>query len=714
MLDARRRIRIASPVLTSGPILATLVEIVNEHRCDVAGVIDETQVDEVFHQWASNGVSAWKIPLLHTVLTSAPFAGKPTIPWTPESLHNFMHAKVVVADDVTFVGSFNFSRSGERNAENVLEIHDPAVADELATFIDRVRALIPTDDAAPVRGLSTGRPAEKGMMRIVLAAAVAVAAIAATRLGASPLPTAKSCSPLPGRQPLESPRRHAAGGSRISSDDRRDRAGEDDARRLRLGALGRRPDRDPDHGRRQGPGEERGPVRLRGRVRPGAVPDPRGREDRGRAELGRRPARPHRRPRRLPPLRAVRAAPRRVAAGRRGRARSGTCARTGCARPAGRRPTRPGLPILPGLARYDEVAKGRIDHALRFTVSRTRRAYVWPARHFASSLTDPALPPMGARLRLKAELRHLGLSPAGARRPPGAEAVRDDRRRQRLGLVRLGRPGPALVERRPAHARPRAGFGLRGRRHERRCRLTPATGPRAADKRDMRLLAAILAVPVLLRRLAVVERPRDRSAAATDRPRHLRPLTSPSTARASGATCWTRRDGRARCSSTPPESRSARLFLTRSTCGRLRSFAGHSPSRGARLPRTGRLAGARSTAVRLLLLRRRSPTRSTPSSSSRTRATTRSASATRRRPTATRSRRWRGRRCSSARRPGGRAARARDGGARAEAGRAVRDDRVPRRRDRSISTRRRLTSRPSIRSRRRSVQEGLPALLARA
>ena len=60
-----------------------------------------------------------------------------------------------------------------------------------------------------------------------------------------------------------------------------------------------------------------------------------------------------------------------------------------------------GLPILPGLARYDEVARGRIDHALRFTVSRTRKAYVWPARHFASSLTDPNLPPMGARFRLK-------------------------------------------------------------------------------------------------------------------------------------------------------------------------------------------------------------------------------------------------------------------------------------------------------------------------
>ena len=60
-----------------------------------------------------------------------------------------------------------------------------------------------------------------------------------------------------------------------------------------------------------------------------------------------------------------------------------------------------GLPILPGLARYDEVARGRIDHALRFTVSRTRRAYVWPARHFASSETDPSLPPMGMRFRLR-------------------------------------------------------------------------------------------------------------------------------------------------------------------------------------------------------------------------------------------------------------------------------------------------------------------------
>ena len=61
-----------------------------------------------------------------------------------------------------------------------------------------------------------------------------------------------------------------------------------------------------------------------------------------------------------------------------------------------------GLPILPGLARYEEVRRGRIDHALRFTVSRSRRAYVYPASHFASSDPSPDLPAMGQRLRLKA------------------------------------------------------------------------------------------------------------------------------------------------------------------------------------------------------------------------------------------------------------------------------------------------------------------------
>ena len=61
-----------------------------------------------------------------------------------------------------------------------------------------------------------------------------------------------------------------------------------------------------------------------------------------------------------------------------------------------------GLPILPGLVRRDEVAAGEIRHALRFTARRTQRGYIHPATHFASSITDPNVPPMGARFRLKA------------------------------------------------------------------------------------------------------------------------------------------------------------------------------------------------------------------------------------------------------------------------------------------------------------------------
>jgi phosphatidylserine/phosphatidylglycerophosphate/cardiolipin synthase-like enzyme len=140
---AKERILIASPVLSSGPILATLVEVVNEQRCPVAGVVDDTQVDQVFQQWKTNGVSEWKIPLLRRVLAGGEFSGKTSVPWTPESVHDFMHAKVIVADDTSFLGSFNFSRSGERNAENVLEIANEAVADQLATFVDLVRALYP-------------------------------------------------------------------------------------------------------------------------------------------------------------------------------------------------------------------------------------------------------------------------------------------------------------------------------------------------------------------------------------------------------------------------------------------------------------------------------------------------------------------------------------------------------------------------------------------
>jgi hypothetical protein len=70
-----------------------------------------------------------------------------------------------------------------------------------------------------------------------------------------------------------------------------------------------------------------------------------------------------------------------------------------------------GLPIFPGLVRYEEVAVGSIEHAIRFTAPQTRRAFVWPARHFASADSDPALPPMGQRFRLRAGFDTSGFHP---------------------------------------------------------------------------------------------------------------------------------------------------------------------------------------------------------------------------------------------------------------------------------------------------------------
>jgi phosphatidylserine/phosphatidylglycerophosphate/cardiolipin synthase-like enzyme len=141
--SARRRVRIASPVISSAPILATLAQVASDGKVDLAGVVDATQIHEVLAQWHENGNAEWKAPLLRTALTRAPFSGKVSTPYAPGSVHDYMHAKVTVADDRVFVGSFNLSHSGELNAENVLEVEDARLADHLAAFVDEVGARYP-------------------------------------------------------------------------------------------------------------------------------------------------------------------------------------------------------------------------------------------------------------------------------------------------------------------------------------------------------------------------------------------------------------------------------------------------------------------------------------------------------------------------------------------------------------------------------------------
>jgi phosphatidylserine/phosphatidylglycerophosphate/cardiolipin synthase-like enzyme len=136
---AKRRVRICSPVITTGPVLGTLAQVISDRSVDLAGCVDATQVREVIQQWRANDNISWKLPLLQQVV-AGPFTGKVSTPYGDGTVHDFMHAKITVCDNTTFVGSFNLSRSGERNAENVLEVENGALADQLAAYVDEVRA----------------------------------------------------------------------------------------------------------------------------------------------------------------------------------------------------------------------------------------------------------------------------------------------------------------------------------------------------------------------------------------------------------------------------------------------------------------------------------------------------------------------------------------------------------------------------------------------
>jgi phosphatidylserine/phosphatidylglycerophosphate/cardiolipin synthase-like enzyme len=138
--SAQKRIRICSPVITSGPILGTLAEVCEHPGIDIAGVYDATQMDEVQHQWGALAGAAWKIAAFHSIVAAIRFGAKRSTPYAKGSVHDFMHAKILVADDYVYVGSFNLSHSGEQNAENVIQIESAAVADMCVAYIDRVAA----------------------------------------------------------------------------------------------------------------------------------------------------------------------------------------------------------------------------------------------------------------------------------------------------------------------------------------------------------------------------------------------------------------------------------------------------------------------------------------------------------------------------------------------------------------------------------------------
>jgi phosphatidylserine/phosphatidylglycerophosphate/cardiolipin synthase-like enzyme len=146
---AETRIRICSPVITAGQVLGTLVDIAADGRVDLGIACDGTQMQEVLRQWQTDAAASWKIPAIQSLAKLASVSGKRSTPYAPGAIHDYMHAKVTVCDNTVFVGSYNLSHSGQENAENVLEIESPHLADELATYIDSVRDRYPPLELIP-------------------------------------------------------------------------------------------------------------------------------------------------------------------------------------------------------------------------------------------------------------------------------------------------------------------------------------------------------------------------------------------------------------------------------------------------------------------------------------------------------------------------------------------------------------------------------------
>src|SRR5262249_19293912 len=149
---ARRRVRICSMLLNSSALLSALSDVL---RCcrpmvEVSGLYDQTQMQSVLEQWRGVRHNHWKIGAVQDIVADARLVGKHSTPYSPHTPHDFMHNKVLVVDDTVITGSYNFSRSAELNAENILLIDSPALAEAYSAYIDHLMAKYQHDSVGEV------------------------------------------------------------------------------------------------------------------------------------------------------------------------------------------------------------------------------------------------------------------------------------------------------------------------------------------------------------------------------------------------------------------------------------------------------------------------------------------------------------------------------------------------------------------------------------
>jgi phosphatidylserine/phosphatidylglycerophosphate/cardiolipin synthase-like enzyme len=136
--EAKRRVRICSLLINSGTLISELGNLLQRGTVKVDGIYDRTQMADVYRQWQEVPSNRWKIGALQEIVARANLVGKNSTPYTPTGTHDFMHDKVLVIDDTVITGSYNFSRSAEFNAENILFIESVPLAETYSVYIDHL------------------------------------------------------------------------------------------------------------------------------------------------------------------------------------------------------------------------------------------------------------------------------------------------------------------------------------------------------------------------------------------------------------------------------------------------------------------------------------------------------------------------------------------------------------------------------------------------
>jgi phosphatidylserine/phosphatidylglycerophosphate/cardiolipin synthase-like enzyme len=142
--NAQRRLRVCSMLLNSSAYLNAITAQLDAGHVQVDGVYDQTQMEGVFQQWRSVPHNLWKIPAARDIIARAQLVGKVSTPYAPDTPHDFMHNKVLVIDDTVITGSYNFSRSAEANAENILTIESAPLAEAYSAYVGTLMQAIGT------------------------------------------------------------------------------------------------------------------------------------------------------------------------------------------------------------------------------------------------------------------------------------------------------------------------------------------------------------------------------------------------------------------------------------------------------------------------------------------------------------------------------------------------------------------------------------------